>query len=470
LSYVAGIGTTIASGGTTIDIDSSGNPDNDTDHLFPKDNVCFAPSSLSGCKDNKDYVVSSITDSDTFIITEALGSSLAADDLAISTSSGTMSLTFTIGADVPVNGDIYITVPARDADNVTDDCFPDYTSATSTNGFDLCNITTSNVSIVTNSGTCPQGDWTVAAVAAGSSVNDHTIRIDRATSTCQSGANLTVQIGDGTNELINPAPVTSGHTQGQADVYSINLKTRNPSDATIEQVNMLAAPVEAVLISATVEETFSFRVCGVDTDLSTVEGGCFTTPGTVCNQASLNVGSTATSVPFGTLSTADSFYNAAQYLVTATNADSGYVVTIQQNDQMGKDGVTCTGNPTDPAATNCIPDNPGDSTLDYNNSDDCDTAATNGLCFSQDDGPTSGSPTFAVKWDTTSDDCDGSPTFCARSAADQENGPESPQSIISNTNPVSTNDAFVCWRLSIDGIQPAGYYYNKVKYVATPRF
>ena len=112
-------------------------------------------------------------------------------------------------------------------------------------------------------------------------------------------------------------------------------------------------------------------------------------------------------------------------LKVGTNADSGYTVKIEQNDQMGKDGITCTGNPTDPVATNCIPDNPGNpsnggSSLNFDTADDCDLASTNGLCFSMDDGEASGSPTFEVEWDQVSDDCDSTPTFCAKAAADAE--------------------------------------------------
>ena len=41
---------------------------------------------------------------------------------------------------------------------------------------------------------------------------------------------------------------------------------------------------------------------------------------------------------------------------------------------------------------------------------------------------------------------------------------------MSNAGPVSGSAAYVCYRIDITGTQPAGYYYNKIKYTAVPTF
>lgn len=467
LSYYAGVASG-TSGQTLITIDGSANPDNDTDHLFIKDTVCFAPSTLVGCRDDIAYTVATVTavDGTTFNTSAALTTSLEATDFAISTQSGTLSLTFTLANDIPLDGDILVTIPMADSKDGNDG-FPDYGATTALNGFDLNSLATGDVSVTESCG----GTFSVAAVTEGSVATDHTIRIDNSTGACAASSVITLTIGDSDTKIINPAPITTSHTQGLADVYTVNVKSRDGSDNTLDQSDMLIAPIEAVFVSVTVDETLSFRICGVKADLSTQEATCFSTPATVCNQATLSVASYAYSVPFGTITSTDTFYNAAQYLLVSTNADAGYAVTIQQTDQMGKDGLACAGNPTDPVTTNCIPDNPGDATLNFDTSDDCDTAANNGLCFSTDSGPVTGDPTFAVKYSVQTNDCDVTPTFCARSAADQEPAtPETPQTIISATTPIASSDAFVCWRISVDALQPAGYYYNTVKYIATATF
>ena len=467
LSFYAGVASGTATQ-TLVTIDGSGNPDITTNHLFVKDTVCFAPATLVGCTDDIAYTVSTVTavDGTTFNTSVALATTLGATDIAVSTQSGTISLTFTLANGIPADGDILVTIPMADNKDGNDG-FPDFGAATSSNGFDLNGLTTSDVSVTESCG----GTFSVEAITEGTGTDDHTIRIDNATGACAASSEITVVVGDDDKKIINPAPRTSGHIQGQADIYTINVKSRDGSDNTIDTSDVLVAPLEAVFVSATVDETLAFRVCGVKADLSTQEATCFSTPATICNQATLSVASYAYSVPFGLLSTTDTFYNAAQYLLVSTNADAGYAVTIQENDQMGKNGVACTGDPTDPVATNCIPDNKGDGTLNFDTSDDCDTAANNGLCFSADAGEQTGDPTFAVKWDVQTNDCDVSPAFCGRVPADQEPGtPEVPQTLISAAGPISNNDAFVCWRLSVDAIQPAGYYYNTVKYTATATF
>lgn len=449
LSYRAGV----ASGSlnsSTVTIDSSGNADNNTNHLFPKDTVCFTDSGINGCIGNTNYTVANIVDSTTFNLTTTLGNNLDSSGYAVASQSGSMTITFTTATQIPSNGDILITIPmANGADG--NDGIPDTSSSTSTNGFDLNGIAAADVSTTG----CTDANWVATeTITEGSGSTNHTIRIDRQNTVCSAGSTITVTI-DSDPGIVNPAPVTSGHTQGTADTYTINVKTRDGSDNTLDQVDVKVAPVEAVLVSATVEETVSFQVQGVASATS------------ACGQTT-DVTTYAYSVPWGTLDTPNTFKEAAQQLTVSTNADAGYTVKIEENDQMGKDGITCTGASAD-ESVNCIKDTVcGATACSESAARDWTNATTYhglGISLQDVDG------TDAV-WDyngKSSETTCTSGTFCARQIADQEAG-ETKATIMTNTGPVSSKDIYVCYRIAVSNTQPAGYYYNKVKYTATAKF
>ncbi len=226
------------------------------------------------------------------------------------------------------------------------------------------------------------------------------------------------------------------------------MKTRDTNDNTLDEADIKVAPVEAVLVSATVDESLSFQVQGVSASSS------------VCGQTA-DVTSYPYSIPWGTISTPDSFLEAAQQLTVSTNADGGYTVKIEENDQMGKDGAACTG-ATAGEADNCIQDTTCNSSpCNESTSQDWTSATTyHGLGYSlaNVDG-TDAAFTYN----------ESGRTFSAKQIADME-ASETKQTIMSNTGPVSSKDIYVCYRISISGTQPAGYYFNKVKYTATATF
>jgi hypothetical protein len=440
LSYRAGV-TTGTSGASTVDIDTSGNPDNNTNHLFPKDVVCFANAGLLGCSQQTTYTVNSIVDADTFQMTSNLGENLSSSDIVIATQSGSLTIAFTTTTQIPSNGDILITIPMTDnADGA--DGFPDAGSSTSTSGFDLGTIAAGDISTTG----CTDGNWNATeTITEGSGTSDHTIRVDRQTSSCAASSSITVTI-DSSPGLINPAPITSGHTQGTADVYTINLKTRDGSDNTLDQIDVNIAPVEAVFVSATVNETMSFAVAAVAISQST------------CGQTT-DIATTAYSVPWGTIAASNTFYEGTQQLTVSTNADGGYAVKIEENDQMGKDGATCTG-ATAGESVNCIKDSTCDATCSESSSTEWTTATNNGMAFSlANQSGTDAAFTYN----------ESSRTFSSRQIADQE-ASETKATVMSNASQVSGSSVYVCYRLSISGTQPAGYYFNKVKYTATSTF
>jgi hypothetical protein len=462
LSYKAGISGVESIGSTVIDIDASGNPDNDTDHLFINDDICFSNTVEGGCIGAATYNVQAIddvTDGLIFNINPALANALAGTDTAIASQAGSMVISFVTSTEIPSSGDILLTIPAVDHATKPCDGMPDHSSAVSTNGFDLGNsagtaaqrVVAGDISVTG----CTDGNWVATeTITCGTASTEHTIRIDRQTTACAAGTTVAITI-DNTPGIINPAPITSGHTQGTADAYTINATTRDGSDVTLDSVDMKIAPIEAVQVSATVDETLSFIISGVASST------------TACGQTT-DVTTTATQVPFSTLAAVNTFYEAANDLDVSTNADGGYSVTVSANDQLGRSGGTCAGDAG--IAANCIPDTVCDGSSCTHLAaavDDWETASNNGFGYSLDS--TAGTDA-TWEWDGTSGTCDGAGTdFCAAQFADEESSQTAP-SIMSNANPVNSNNLYVCYRLTVGGTQPAGTYYNRLRYTATATF
>ncbi|MEK7473053.1 MAG: hypothetical protein AAB625_03385 [Patescibacteria group bacterium] len=451
-SYKAGVASG-TSGQSVVTIDASGNADNDTNHLFPKDVVCFPGTLETGCLGNVNYTVANISSTTVFNTTTALSSTLEATAYAVATQSGSLSLAFTTVTEIPSNGDIYVTIPAVNTTGRTADGIPDTAATVATNGFDIGTIATTDISVTG----CTNGNWTVASVTAGTASADHIILINRATTACAASTAITVTI-DSAPGIINPAPLTT-HTQGQADSYQINIKSRDGSDNTLDNSDVSVSPVEGVLISATIDETLSLTVAGISADSGSYCG---------ITRTASSPDTTATSVPWGTLSPTylAATHNTQQQITVSTNASAGYKLYAEENDQMGKDGVACTG-ATAGASVNCIQDTTCDATgcthqtlRDWG----ADPASYPGLGYSLDD--VSGTDALFEYNDTAA-------TFNAKQFADQEASESRSATtahLMTNSVPVDGSSAYVCYRLDITATQPAGYYYNKVKYTAIPTF
>lgn len=447
LSYQAGVSATIAAGNTVITISASGNADNDTNHLFPSDPIRVGT--------NTGLQVNSVVDATTFTTDVALGTGVTSASKVYGTQTGSLITSFYTGSAIPIGGSILIHVPAAlgSVSGSPNDGLPD-TAALASNGFDFNSITSSNV-------TCPAG-FTVGTPAAGTggSLSPHIFLCNWAngTSALPAGANLTVTMGDGTIGLVNPAPAT-GHVQGQVDAYNIQLYTKSAVNGTgseLESIQIKAAPDEGVFVSATVDETLSFSVAAVTS--ANMNTTCF---GGLGAPAGTLVTSTATTVPFGSSVLSNTFYSSAQQLTVSTNAPGGYTVKVEENDQMGKEGNVCVGAAAG-EANNCIKDttcNGGACT--ESTSADWSTNTNSGLGYSLTNVSPSTDASFLYN--------ESSRTFSAKQFPDQEAG-ETKQVIFTNTGIVNGKSGCVIYRLAVSGTQPAGYYYNQVKYTASAKF
>lgn len=443
LSYSTTLNGDHSIGATTIEITTSAQPDTDTNHLFPGDTVII---------DSGSYTVSTIVDIDTFTITSGLadGDNGNGDPIYVrQTATHTVSFT-TVSA--VADGVIRISIPATENDTNDSDTKPDQ------DGFDLYGVADSDITCPSDGGVGSPYDFEStegeATDAAGGGW--HTFQCRYSGSGSGSTA-LTMTIGS-TNELINPAP-KSGHIQGKADPYTIgiqNLLGIASDYAVVDSVDIKVVLIEAVRVTATVESSLSFTIAGRSSG------------STSCGQAA-NITTTVYSVPFGSLSAANTFTNGAHDLEVSTNAADGYSVTVGANDQMGLAGVACTGDVGE--ANNCIQDTICDSpACDHTstNVNDWETAGNNGLGYSLES--SDGNNNAEWEYDGTSGNCDGTgEDFCAAQFADSEDG-QTGQQIMSDNGPVDSENIYICYRISISGTQPAGNYYNTLTYIATPQF
>ncbi len=325
LSYYAKVSGVHSIADTTILIQGSSNADNNTNHLFPNDTVSIGS--------NGNSTVGSIIDSTNFALSVGITNALANGDAVYATQSGTVTIAFTLNNDIPANGYIRVVIP--DPASNGNDGAPDTAATAATNGWDLHSIAAADVTVSGGTG-C---SWNATETITAGSGSGHTI--DATTTGACTAGTITMTI-DSSPGLINPAPITSGHTQGTADVYQWTIRTYDANPATsgqiIDSVDVAVSPIEAVLVSATIDETLSFSVTAVNADSGTT-GTCGVT------RTASSPDSTAYSIPWGTISPTylAATHNTSQLLAVSTNADGGYSVTAIANDQMGKDGIACTG-------------------------------------------------------------------------------------------------------------------------------
>src|SRR3989339_870395 len=455
LSFQGRVSTGYARGTNVITLATTPNTfgDINTNNLFPNDTVAVGI--------NGNIPVASISSATVFTLKNALAVTVGATTNIYATQPGTLTLSFYTGAAIPVGGSIRIELPASNGSisgsNV--DGAPDTTAATNTKGFDLNGMTNANV-------TCPNGAFAAGTLTAGAGGigAPHIVSCNYSGAVgIPAGANLSIVIGSGTKPLVNPAPINTGHTQGLADVYPMTIYTKDAANGTgnnIESIQVRAAPIEGVLVTATVDETLSFQISGVAVGSTSFCG--------VAHTAGLTT--TATSVPWGIVNsnyTADK-NEAVQQLTVTTNAPTGYNVYAEENDQMGKDGVTCTGAAPSVGeytfgSNTCIRDYANAAT--HTSATDWTAAPGSNYGFGYTLANQSGTDARFLY--------NNGGAYMAKQFADQENSEskyDTNADLMYNVGPVSGSSVYVCYRIHVPATQPAGFYFNKLKYTAVAKF
>jgi hypothetical protein len=173
-------------------------------------------------------------------------------------------------------------------------------------GFNLGSVAFGDVDLVVDS-----VEQTLAAAASGgtwgATVSGQDLILETDTATVASSTTVEIQIGTnasgGTNQITNP---------GTPGSYEIIITL--PEDSGTTEVVIL----DDVVVTATVDTIFDFTVAG------------FASTGIDINGTSTTATSSATALPFGTL-TAGSPETVGQLLNVSTNASNGFVVTVQQS-------------------------------------------------------------------------------------------------------------------------------------------
>jgi len=257
------------------------------------------------------------------------------------------------------------------------------------------------------------------------------------------------------NGVINPAPKPS-HVAGVSDSYSVIVQHLDNGGNAIDTTPVRIALIEAVKVTAFVAPQITFKIIGVDA-------------GTVTCGVATDVTTTPTNVPFEEVSIG-TFLTAAQGLSISTNAPGGYVVTAAENDQLGRNGGACAGDPTAPDGSpnfnpSCFQDTRGDNAAathavsdEWNNRGLTDAS---GFGYSLQDVNNTTTEAFAYN--------ESARTFSARQFADLADG-QAPVTIFSESSVAANDNLFVCYRIMPDVTTAAGNYENYITYTATATF
>ena len=265
------------------------------------------------------------------------------------------------------------------------------------------------------------------------------IDLSAATTTCplNTTASATAQLIDcvvDTGETLASTTATSTIITDAANPsttgdYSVTISTHESDGTEIESSEVKIYIIDAVTVTAHVEATLSFSIATTTPD-DDVGGESFTST------------SSPNALAFGTLE-ANTEYLMGHLLTVATNADDGYTVTVQQDDDLESGaGAVIDGYSTSSAAlwpNPLTPDITDETTWGYFGltSDDSDSSATSSKYQGFD-----GTNAFTIM---------------------AHDGPV-------NSTGVGVGTTTVGYKIEVSALQEAGDYENTLTYICTPTY
>ncbi len=437
LSYVGAVGSGNTAGGTLLTIKTSSlegwATSDDNLNLFTGDSLMIGSTSP--------YTVVDVFGTDQIQIYRSGG--LGADDVdvddpVIATRSAQHTLTFT-PITVIEDGRYRIRIKAtggtqaQSKDGIPDADGFDFTESFQTSYIDCTSADSGSASIVYSGDTnCPTGYTCAFCTYTGNNT--------------LAAKSINVGTTAAAQQPINPSPSSTSKSAGEADIYTFYVDHMEDDYDVIDSTPAKIAVIESVRVTAVVDPTIEFEINGVNVGQ------------TACDNA-LDVTSTATTVPFGSVAIS-TFTDLAQELIVSTNADDGYAVTAIESDQL----ALIMGTGLDPAID--IDDTLGDTgDCEYNDYDEWSTTSTKGFGYSLE--KINASATVPFEYDTSGSGCTG--TFCAKQFADNNAG-ETAQTIFNSGTVADSENVYVCYRVIVSETQEAGTYTNAITYVASATF
>lgn len=224
--------------------------------------------------------------------------------------------------------------------------------------------------------------------------------------------------------ITNPSTIDSS--------FFVRITTKDASDVTIDSTSVAFATLDtnSLAMSANVGATFSVALAAVTT-------------GSVNGQTINVAASTASTIPFGSL-TSGSTKVAAHDITVITNSSSGYAVTVRANNPPLVDGSNNIDNFIEPNSLPLLWSSPAGSTPNVNTGFLGYTTEDTSLC-------TGTANRFSGnKWagfDTT------------------------PYEIVCNPSPVLSGETTrLGWQIEVNGMQPSGNYAGVLTIVTTPTY
>ena len=239
--------------------------------------------------------------------------------------------------------------------------------------------------------------------------------------------------------------ITGVTNPATTSTYYIEIGNYNASDELLERVTVAVVIVDDVLMTAKVDSTLTFAVSGTST--AGVVGGIH------CSNAS-----TATTTPFGTL-VVGATSTVCQTLNVTTNADDGYTVTVEQDDELTSDSLSNIN------SFNNSPNETGSTTPEAwtspNNTLDVDHTYGHMGLHSNDSN---------LETDTGYGDFNtaGATLFAGLNTTD-------PMPVMHHPGPSngvasSSGEVHIIYQVEIGSLQEAGDYENRLTYICTPTF